>query len=199
MSQRSMPSVPGPFMGLTDEVVAVLVGPEKTPFYIHKGLLCSKSAFFRAAFEGSFREASEKQIYLEEENPEVFQHYAAWIYSPQLESFGGATMTGLDMDGYCRLYLLAEKLSTDALQNMALDKISINGIVQFATISTIQHVYENTLPESRLRKLLVDLQSYQYFLTPNDVNLPAEFLHQVATVCINRLPRRLTTSRGRTF
>ncbi|KAL8759125.1 MAG: hypothetical protein Q9199_001007 [Rusavskia elegans] len=112
---RSLPSVPGPFMGLTDEVVTVLVGLEETPFHIHKGLLCSKSEYFRAAFEGSFKEATEKKIHLEEDDPIIFQHYAVWIYNPEDDSLGGATMPKLDMNGYSRLYLLAEKFGSDAL------------------------------------------------------------------------------------
>ena len=42
-----------------DTIVKITVGPEKALFHVHKGLICSTGAYFKAALEGEFKEASE--------------------------------------------------------------------------------------------------------------------------------------------
>lgn len=41
-------------------VVQLKVGPKKQIFHIHKGLLCSAAAYFRAALEGGFKEVCDQ-------------------------------------------------------------------------------------------------------------------------------------------
>ncbi|KAL8852197.1 MAG: hypothetical protein Q9221_002907 [Calogaya cf. arnoldii] len=191
-------AVPGPFMGFINEVVTVLVGPDETPFHIHKGLLCSKSEYFRAAFEGSFKEAKEGKIHLKDEEPESFQYYAMWIYNSKLDLLAAANTTRLDVNDYCRLYMLAEKFGSHTLQNLAIDRIHEHERPSFdLDVPTVTQVYKHTLPGSRLRKTLVELQAYDYDLGSGDedenpfAGAPSEFLFEVAMLCIRRLPYRL--------
>jgi len=53
-------------------MVKVFVGPERKLFNLHEDLLCNRSEYFRSAFKGSFKEGSEKEIDLEEEDSEAF-------------------------------------------------------------------------------------------------------------------------------
>jgi BTB/POZ domain len=46
---------------LTDEIVALYVGPKRKAYYVHKALLCNRSSYFRAVFRDNvqFREGAE--------------------------------------------------------------------------------------------------------------------------------------------
>ncbi|KAL8721199.1 MAG: hypothetical protein Q9225_002085 [Loekoesia sp. 1 TL-2023] len=63
-------------------MVAVLVGPGKQRFEIHKGLVC-QYWFFKAAFEGNFKE-SKGTILLPEQDPEIFRWLSYWLYTGKL-------------------------------------------------------------------------------------------------------------------
>ena len=75
------------FRFLYRTIVRIYVGPEEKVFDLHKELLCSKSKFFRAAFEGSFREAGEEAMKLPEQNVETFQYFVHWLYSGKLTGY----------------------------------------------------------------------------------------------------------------
>lgn len=173
-------------------MVTVLVGPEETAFRIHKGLLCSKSEYFRAAFEGSFRESTEKKIQLRDEDSKIFQFYAALIYTDKAALSWNEEE--FDVDVCCRLYVLADRLGSENIQNIVMDVIhgrcSRLDLPIFG-LGTINHVFNNTLPGSRLRAILIDVASYDMDLDnqPELVNADPEFLFEVMKLCARRLPR----------
>lgn len=51
---------------LRDGFVAVEVGPERAKYYIHKGLLVEHSEYFQKALSGSWKEAEEKSVCLDD-------------------------------------------------------------------------------------------------------------------------------------
>lgn len=71
---------------LYDSLVVVLVGPESQRFDLHKGLICARSDFFRAALNGHFKEA-EGKIELPEQDPETFKYFVNWLYTDRLRGF----------------------------------------------------------------------------------------------------------------
>lgn len=179
-----------------DEVVTILVGPEEAPFHVHKALLSSKSKYFKAAFEGSFKEASEKKIRLRDEDPELFPHYILWVYNYAVELPGPDDEADFAMGEWCHLCVLAEKLGSEALQNLVMDKLcqhTANGMDRVVTAKTINFVWGATLPGSGLRKILVDLVAWQCYSDhqPDLVDATPEYLCDVLEVCTRRLPRRL--------
>ncbi|KAL9024693.1 MAG: hypothetical protein Q9180_007835 [Flavoplaca navasiana] len=194
ISGRSPPTAPGPYMGLVDEVVTILVGPEETPFRIHKGLLCSKSEYFRAAFEGSFKETTEKSVHLRDDDPAVFQFYASLIYTQQ--PIVGWVHGQHDVDVYCRLYVLADKLGSEAIQNVAMDlvhKRCADDYLDLTEADTINYVFNNTLPGSRLRAILTDATfEFDIEKCPELVNTVPEFLFEVLKIYSNFSKRKLT-------
>ncbi|QDS76430.1 hypothetical protein FKW77_004298 [Venturia effusa] len=66
------------------DVVTVHVGPDKTPFLVHKDLLTTSSPYFKAAFEGEFREATDKTILLEDISVIQFKLFLDWLYFGRL-------------------------------------------------------------------------------------------------------------------
>ncbi|KAL8995561.1 MAG: hypothetical protein Q9169_004734 [Polycauliona sp. 2 TL-2023] len=152
---------------LMNEVVTIFVGPGETPFYIHSQLLTPKSAFFKAALAGPWRESAERVIYLPEDDPKLFGNYVLWVYDypnplyPNNVSFSN--------DELCQLYVLGDKLGSEAWQNMIIDKICKRATrrsdqhVFAIPDSTFEYVYDNTPPGSRLRKVLADFLAWNRF------------------------------------
>jgi hypothetical protein len=72
--------------------VTIVIGPERATFNIAKGLLCHSSKFFDRALNGSFKEAVEQKISLEEDTVEAFQMLVQYIFT------GNAVLSyGLDL------------------------------------------------------------------------------------------------------
>lgn len=67
-------------------MVVVLVGPGKQRFEIHKGLICSRSDFFKAALTGNFKEA-DGTIALPDHDPATFKYFVYWLYTGCLRGF----------------------------------------------------------------------------------------------------------------
>lgn len=179
--------------------MAVYVGYDKRPFQIHKQLLCSKSTYFKAAFEGSFKEASEKKLHLLDEDPDIFQFYAIWIYNPNLEICGN-NGEEMDINVCCRLYILADKLGSQDLQNTVMDVMHKNITGSFTDLKseTVNFVYNNTLPGSVLRDILVHALAWEMTAEqhPDLINAVPEFLFAALKICTERLPRRLEIEIG---
>ncbi|KAG9578488.1 hypothetical protein KCU77_g7878, partial [Aureobasidium melanogenum] len=87
-------SIPTKFPSRKDfqGLVTVVVGPSKKEFAIHKDLLSFYSDYFRAAFNGSFVEATDKKIELNDVNQEVFENFHAWLYTRKLVSADNKTL-----------------------------------------------------------------------------------------------------------
>ena len=49
---------------LTSEMFDVFLGLTRKKFHLHKDLLCDRSDYFKAAFQGDFQEATMIELYL---------------------------------------------------------------------------------------------------------------------------------------
>ncbi|KAF8852846.1 hypothetical protein BDZ45DRAFT_558213, partial [Acephala macrosclerotiorum] len=61
--------------------VKINVGAEKQPFNVLKSLICHHSPFFKAAFTGSFVEAQEQSMDLEDVEVPIFTLFVDWLYT----------------------------------------------------------------------------------------------------------------------
>ena len=82
-------------------MVTVEVGTEKQKFFVHKDFLTACSPYFAATFDGSFREAVEKTICLDEVTPQVFSDFLNWLYSRTLPNSKDGDMAGGPNCRYC--------------------------------------------------------------------------------------------------
>jgi hypothetical protein len=129
---------------------------------LHKDLLCYYSDFFRAAFDGSFREAFERKIELPDVETDVFEAFQFWLYTQGLPG------NEFDPDEIhpewsllVKLWIFGDQHQTPLLQNHVLDvmwsKITDSGNPLFM----IEYVYENTTSSSPLRKVVIDLMLHR--------------------------------------
>jgi hypothetical protein len=136
------------FQGL----VTILVGPTKKPYTIHKDLLCFYSDYFRAAFQGSFKEATERKIELAGITTDIFEHFQVWLYTRRLDTLGGHFPT------IVKLWVFGDQHQIPLLQNCVIDALFEMRIKEnnFDS-SAVPLVYDNTLPGSPLRKAIAEM------------------------------------------
>lgn len=61
-------------------IIILRIGPDKTEFRAYEEILCNLP-FFRAALQGSFKEASEKAITMPEDEPETIAALIEFLYT----------------------------------------------------------------------------------------------------------------------
>ncbi|KAI4248511.1 MAG: hypothetical protein L6R40_001073 [Gallowayella cf. fulva] len=66
-----------------DQIVTVLVGPDRERFSIHKRLIC-QYPFFKTAYDGGFRESADSVVELPEHDPAIFRFFVYWLYTGKL-------------------------------------------------------------------------------------------------------------------
>lgn len=163
-------------------VVQVKVGPEKT-FVNHKGILCRSAAYFKAALEGEFKESKDEVLELPEDDPVVFSHFELWLYTGNiLESHESVEDIGWDI--LTKIYLFGDARGIPELQNEAIDLyIDKNHAIHEIATNQLNFIYENTLENSPLRKLLVDIMTFrtnlshpQWFREQVKSDYPKQFL-----------------------
>jgi len=144
------------------ETVTVLVGASKQPFVLHKGLLCFYSDFFRAAFEGSFKEATERKIELPDVDIDTFEAFQVWLYS---QSFRGINDLADSSQApklpsfqiLAHLWVFGDKYQIPVLQNGAIDALIQKTLEeQIFGIEIVNIAYENTMAGSPLRRYAID-------------------------------------------
>ncbi|KAI9712146.1 MAG: hypothetical protein M1812_006984 [Candelaria pacifica] len=160
---------------LSGEMVDIYVGPKRKHWHLPKLLLCNTSSFFQGSFEGEFKEAAEKALYLPEDEAEGFEIFVQWLYRGGLPGIANYATFDAEqlLSSNIALYHLADKLCIVPLQNLAIERIGEifkRGKQVSMRPSTILGIYQNTRPDSMLRKLSVDLAAHRYMSTP-DLNI----------------------------
>ncbi|THY77887.1 hypothetical protein D6C95_09884 [Aureobasidium pullulans] len=153
-------------------IVTVEVGPDKTAFKIHKDLLVFYSDYFRGAFNGSFQEAVEGKLSLPDECVDVFNAFNTFIYTRQFCSEGDSST--VDSALLCRLWVFGDKYLAPSVQNGAIDLLTHKSYKEKKICTTdLHYIYDNTLPGSPLRKIVLDWVTYRAdidkFLAPDMV------------------------------
>ncbi|KAK7550576.1 hypothetical protein IWX49DRAFT_345182 [Phyllosticta citricarpa] len=166
------------------DMINVLVGPEKTEFKVHTGLISHHSSWFRSACEGAGpddEDGTTKTIKLPDDDPEVFEAVLTWMYTRKFSEKLDASQ--LKSRFLYRIYIFADKRGVPALKVRVIDALfDKNGSLHY---DSINHVYENTRRGSGLRRFLVHAVMYKHGIK-NLVDrkgedeilkvLPAEFL-----------------------
>ncbi|THX73570.1 hypothetical protein D6D04_08462 [Aureobasidium pullulans] len=109
-------NIAGPFAEITvgEEEFAVV-------FNLPRELVCQTSTYFKAALNNGFNETTTQKIYLDEEDPDVFRTYAAWLFEHEIDQ------EPLENDTEARLfevYILADRFGIQGLANDAVTCIA---------------------------------------------------------------------------
>lgn len=123
---------------LTSPLVTVTIAKSRT-FYLHFDLLVAESDMFSNSLTGRFKEAEEKAIELEDEDPETFGFFVEYLYRNQ-------SILSRDVAHYseyvtlARLYVMGERLMAPRFQAYTLWRF-----VQ--TLGTNTHISEESVCE----------------------------------------------------
>lgn len=136
---------------------------------LHKGLLCFYSDFFRAAFEGSFKEANEGKIELLDARIDVFETFQVWLYSQSLRNVEDSEDSSMpsgfpSFEILARLWVFGDKCQIPLLQNSAIDALMDRGkeTNEFHT-KVVQVAYSDTLQDSPLRRFAIESCVFEMF------------------------------------
>jgi hypothetical protein len=129
-------------------------GKNAESFTVHKAFIFHHSPFFEKAFNDEdslfVHDAIPSMVY-NDTTPAAFGLFIRFIYRGTIKDNNNKPPRVEDM---VRLWVLAGKISTAELQNVA-----IRGIGEMrcnVSSSSFSYIYNNTVPHSPLRRLLVD-------------------------------------------
>jgi hypothetical protein len=176
------------FGSFTGDVIQVVVGsgPPYT-FRVHEDMICQASPFFISAMSHAWKEARERIVILDEDEPETFKIYLHWLYRGTIpirfgnpvedEKLYHSTSKTLKYihDVYAeqyleitRAYILGDKLGDgdfcDALIDVMSDACAkatlddeASGELCFPDRKIVNCIYHNTTESSKMRVLMVDV------------------------------------------
>ncbi|KAL8781085.1 MAG: hypothetical protein Q9213_006167 [Squamulea squamosa] len=149
-------------------IVTLLIGPDSLPFHVHKDLLCEKSPFFAAAFNGSFQESS-GSIELKEDRVDDIECIIHWLYR---RSFTATTILDkVDVDRHyerlTRLYTTADRFDIAKFKNVIMKTLisritdpkrnirdTVSGHTMCPPWPSIAYVYASTARGSPMRRFM---------------------------------------------
>lgn len=176
-----------------------MVGPKRVKFGVHKGILIRRSAFFRTALTGTFKEATEGTVTLQEDNPKVFGVFVSWLYTGKLENTVDEIPTPCGSNRLAELYIFADRYDVPILRNDAIDALVKNRQeIPHIPILSFRMVYDATPPKDPLRRLLVDMVALTTNIRQSVVayreSYPAEMLLDILVVSSERIDALLSGS-----
>jgi hypothetical protein len=180
-------------------MVNVKIGPEHATYRIHKALLVHHSDYFRNALCGSWKEAEEGQVVLNDLETSAFDVFVDWMYTKKIPETEQQWLTPEPDEGFysynCRMNLLRLKayVVADRLGALELLQAINNNYVDDNCdgppwYEEIIYAFSNIPSDRRILKLLVaahcalskadDDKQWADQKELRD-NLPLEFLFQV--------------------
>ena len=141
-------------------VATIFVGKTKQPFYVHLDLLCDASSFFKAAFAGNSKEASENIMQLPDDREDTFKLFVDWLYDDRQTILPAEED---DDDRHEKLFqavylvVLADKYRVYDLRSEIFEILLVmligykdNGLLY----SAVAYAYENSTQGSGIRPML---------------------------------------------
>ncbi|KAL9051666.1 MAG: hypothetical protein Q9162_005875 [Coniocarpon cinnabarinum] len=138
-------------------LVKIIVGAitEESIHILPRALLCHYSTYFHNALEGHFRETREGVVHLEDEDPVLFNRVVRWLMTGTIVDHESNTLQ--DLKDSCSLWMFGDRRSMPALQNSAIDAFrEVDLRYWYWDKSIIRYVFENTMPNARLRSFVVE-------------------------------------------
>ncbi len=146
---------------LYDSIIYVKVGSEQQSFGLHKALLCQRSAYFKAALNGNFKEAEDGIVGLNDEDPHLFQIFNQWLYTGALlfdsQDLDPDEKNSAQWSAMLNLYVFAEKRVIPRLQNDLIDTMWKFFLEDYFPAIEVIPAWDQTAKSSPLHAFLVDL------------------------------------------
>jgi hypothetical protein len=177
--------------------VNIHVGGDRKKWALHERLLSSHSEYFRKAIEANRSKAGNNavaasdqsnRIDLPNDDPKLFAMAVRWLYGitfagkfefPVPIAAGGESRSGdISVHDYMALYVMATKLEIQGLKNAAVDAIyhfyhgdgavEEGGKRRCPDLRDVKYVFENTVADAPIRRLLVVSTLFYLFSRKNE-------------------------------
>ncbi len=149
-------TAPAYFRTLSGGIVSLNVGTPETPFDVHLELLCDSSPYFNSLFNDRFARVPATNVCLPDDDPDTVTEFLNWVYCGTIFQ----TQLRTPLIELFRLWVLAEKFEVPELQNLVVTHCKKKlGYQKHGVLmtSTINYVYNNTIPGCPLRQMTVDI------------------------------------------
>ena len=177
-------------------MITIKVGPEATPFLLHKESLCHHSAYFAAATKDCWKNGTDGSphnhdvLELKDEKFYIFAIFESWLYKQNLDELERSP--NLTVPLLIDVYMFADRIQCRAFGNQIIDLLarcisSTNDPIESCMLGsrTIAHVYSKTPSNAPLRRVLIDLYAFEVDITKDSRFLkgledwPQEFVYEV--------------------
>ena len=175
----------------------VAVGPNQQRFGVFKARISRFSTFFKAAFSGSFKEASSDVVLLPDDDPEIFDIVQVWLNVDWLTQFVNGKHIDCTSRQLIDVFIFGDKYGMPELRNAAINYLIEWVVKKEGLIPHFAHAYKQTTADSSLRRLLVDVFTYlptrwaEIAREHHDVLSECpDFVIDIATALADRVSRR---------
>ena len=145
---------------LIGDTIKVYVGPKRKCYSVHKALLTQHEWFSKRIYFSHHRILSRDDIYLDAEEPKVFELLISWLYRKNVKAISTTSEDDAkeETELYVNLYLRACTWEMHELQNALLDRVRVRTTCVYGYFprTLIKTIYERTQPLSPLRSYIVD-------------------------------------------
>jgi hypothetical protein len=123
-------------------------------YCVHKDVITNASPYFMRVFDGQFKEAETKDLWLEDQDIAVIDLLLQWVYG------GGGVREPGDEDrcddvySLLQLYVLANKICTERLMNDVMDILKEYFFDYNILEDMVIYTFKGTSEQSPMRKLL---------------------------------------------
>ena len=148
---------------------------------------------------GEFKEKSTQCMYLPDDDPETIDRLTQWLYFKQIQfdhlAIGKSKTYGsVPLMQLATLYVAADKFGILALKNTVIDQLwkllaRDKNEVRVGD-KMIEYVYENTLPGSKVRRILIHWQAHSASLRHKNMPKLVREYPQFAASLLARMSRR---------
>lgn len=129
---------------------------DKATFDIHQHSIAFRSAFFKKAITGDWKEAQDRVVKLPEDELTTFQHYVHLLYTGKLgvvpESGPAPYDGGEEKIRLAKLYVLAEKLQDVDTKNLV-ETLCYSAVARQALVELLSPQASRSSPSSTLERL----------------------------------------------
>ncbi|KAF3927928.1 hypothetical protein ABW20_dc0107609 [Dactylellina cionopaga] len=136
--------------------IAVFAGTEKQCFKLHRAVITHSSGYFKAACKACFEEGQNREVHLEEIEPDVFESIVIWMYGGEYK---------LDKASYKSAVIFSVYAAADYLQIPKMREDILNALAAFwekDESHNIIHDVEEEDPYKLLQRLCSQARSSEW-------------------------------------
>ncbi|KAF2751797.1 hypothetical protein M011DRAFT_473106 [Sporormia fimetaria CBS 119925] len=178
------------YLGTPPIRIAVGQGDTQKDFYIHEGLICARSEFFKNALSGKWAESANQVVTLQDDDPETLFMYQQLIYTDDLQ-LEGITEKASVYVALSKTYVIADKLLDTSSKKIILKGIlklcrnKAYGTQELPSAESLTIIYEGTSDNDEIRSALAKVYAYEGVKTTMDSifqadSPPMEFFYDLS-------------------